>query len=361
MNPRTVVTILSCSIFLFSCKQKKETISPEIKNISESVYASGIVISKNQYEVFSRVNGIIKEVAIKEGDRTKKDDILFVIENPNAKLSTDNAKLNAAINDYEANQGKVKDAYNSVQLARKNLSNDSLLLERQKNLWNQKIGAKIDLEQKELNFERSKVALNQAKVSYDDLKRQLELASQQSKNNLKIAQTQEKDLKIRSTVDGIVYKINIEEGEWAGPNAALAVVGEEDFIIELNVDEFDIVKIKENQPVIIRMDSYKSQTFEAVVSTIYPIMNERTRTFKVEAAFTKKPDVLYPNLSLEANIVINEKKNVLTIPTSYLLTDSTVMLEDKTIQKVKIGLSDYNLTEIDTGISATSILLLQKK
>ncbi len=109
------------------------------------------------------------------------------------------------------------------------------------------------------------------------------------------------------------------------------------------------------------MDSYKSQTFEAAVSYIYLMMNERTRTFKVEAVFSKKPDVLYPNLTLEANIIVREKANVLTIPTPYLMTDSTVMLEDGKLAKVKIGLSDYNLTEIESGIDANTKIIMPKK
>ena len=48
-------------------------------------------------------------------------------------------------------------------------------------------------------------------------------------------------------------------------------------------------------------------------------MNERTHTFTVKAAFIKQPKVLYPNLSLEANIVLNTKKNAIVIPKEYLV------------------------------------------
>ncbi len=109
------------------------------------------------------------------------------------------------------------------------------------------------------------------------------------------------------------------------------------------------------------MDSYKEQVFEAQVSFIYPMMNERTRTFKVEAVFSKKPEVLYPNLTLEANIVINEKKNVLTIPTSYLLNDSSVMLPDGTLKQVKIGLKDYTLSEVVSGLDKNTKIRMPKK
>lgn len=361
MKIRKILLIFTSITLYYSCSQKKEAITPEVKNISESVYASGIVTSKNQYEVYPKVNGIVNKINAKEGDYIMNEALIFVLEDPNATISVDNARLNAAINDYSANQDKLKDAENSVALARKSLSNDSVLYERQRNLWNQNIGSKVELEQKELNVEKSKAALNQAKVIYNDLKSQLNLASQQSKNNLKIAQTSLKDLEVRSTMEGVIYKINIKEGELATTATPLAVIGEEDFIIELNVDELDIVKIEKGQEVIIRMDSYQSKIFEGIIIDIYPMMNERTRTFKVHATFTQQPNVLYPNLTLEANIVIEEKKNALTIPTRFLLSDSTVMLEDKTIQKVKIGLSDYNLTEIVSGINANSRIIMPKK
>ena len=156
-------------------------------------------------------------------------------------------------------------------------------------------------------------------------------------------------------------KINKEQGELVTSLSALAVIGADEFIIELNVDEFDIVKIMPGQQVIIRMDSYKSQVFEANVLSIYPMMNERTRTFKVDAVFTKKPEVLFPNLSLEANIVIKTKQNVLTIPRNYLLNDSTVVLENGAEQKIKIGLMDYSLAEILSGINSSSKITLPAK
>ncbi|MGZ5281782.1 MAG: efflux RND transporter periplasmic adaptor subunit [Bacteroidia bacterium] len=361
MNDSIALPVLAFFLFFFSCNNKKEAISPEIKDISESVYASGILKTVNQYEVFTKVSGVVGKIAVKEGASVKKGDLLFEIENPNASISSDNAKLTAEANDYAANAGKLNDALNAIELAQKNLQNATLMCERQKNLWAQNIGTKVELEQKELGLEKSKLVWKQAKVAYSDLKRQLELASNQSKNNLKIARFLESDLLIRSAVDGIVYKINIERGELATSMVPMAVIGGENFVIELDIDEFDIVKIKKGQRVIISMDSYKSQVFEALVSNIYPMMNERTRTFKVEAVFSKKPAVLYPNLTLEANIIIHEKQNALTIPTGYLLSDSTVMLEDGSVQKVKIGLKDYNLTEIVSGINANSKIIMPKK
>lgn len=361
MNYSFHIILLSFALCNIGCGNKTETITPSIANVVESVYASGIVKSENQYEVYTTSNGLVENIFMKEGEPVKKGAPIFQIENVNSKLSVQNALLSYLANDYKRNQEKLSEAKKSIEIAQKSLSNDSFLFVRQQALWRQSIGSRVELEQKELSFENAKLNLKKAEVTYEDINRQLKLASEQSKNNLKIAQATENDLIIRSAEDGYVYKINVKQGELANSGSPLAIIGKKDFIIEFNVDEFDIVKISKGQRVIIRMDSYQNQIFEAQISFIYPMMNERTRTFKVEAVFTLKPEVLYPNLTLEANIIINEKKNVLTIPTSYLLNDSSVILEDRTIKKLKTGLKDYSITEIVSGIDKDTKIRMPKK
>jgi hypothetical protein len=62
------------------------------------------------------------------------------------------------------------------------------------------------------------------------------------------------------------------------------------------------------------MDSYKGDVFEAHVDKIVPIMVVRSRTFKIEAHFIKAPSKLYPNLTAEANIIIQTKKTPSPFP-----------------------------------------------
>jgi multidrug efflux pump subunit AcrA (membrane-fusion protein) len=81
-------------------------------------------------------------------------------------------------------------------------------------------------------------------------------------------------------------------------------------------------------------------------------MDERSRTFKIEAHFINVPKKLYPNLSVEANIVIKTKKNAITIPKNYLLKDDFVLVNKTEKRKVKVGLSDYQKVEILEGLNA---------
>ncbi len=367
-NPRTfkmkdfkLLHLLLLQFLFFSCNNKPETVSPQKTNISESVYASGFVKSEIQYDVHTKVNGVVAEIYVKEGTFVKKGSPIFRIDNTNSKLNSENARLVAMANDYSVNQGKLKEAKNVIDISRKKMLSDSLALVRQQELWSANIGSQLELEQAELNYEQAKVNFKKAELTYEDINRQLKLASDQSKNNLKMAEASENDLIIRSEVDGYVYKINVSTGELATSASVLAVVGEGQFLIELNIDEFDIVKIRNGQKVLVRMDSYRDQVFEAQVYYIYPMMNERTRSFKVEAVFTTQPEILYPNLTIEGNIIIREKENALTIPTSYLLNDSSVLLENGKNKQVKIGLRDYRLTEILGGIDSETKIALPEK
>jgi multidrug efflux pump subunit AcrA (membrane-fusion protein) len=137
------------------------------------------------------------------------------------------------------------------------------------------------------------------------------------------------------------------------PQMALAIVGSKNsFKVELQVDEYDIVRLKKGQLVLLSLDSYKGEVFEAVIEKINPLMNERTKSFLVEAKFTKTPPVLYPNLTVEANVVIQTKNNILTLPRSLVSDDGFVTTKSGGKVAVKIGLKDYERVEILSGITA---------
>jgi hypothetical protein len=60
--PKSSLYFLIAILLIVSCKQKVEKTKPIVSDISESVYASGIIKSKNQYQAFATVNGIIENI-----------------------------------------------------------------------------------------------------------------------------------------------------------------------------------------------------------------------------------------------------------------------------------------------------------
>lgn len=351
--------IIFLAALLFSaCKKEPEKTQPVVERITESVYASGIIKSKNQYQVFSTVGGLIQQILVKEGDVVKKGDALFVIQSETSKLNAENAKLSADFADLNTKGDRINELKGIIEIARSKMLNDSLLFLRQRGLWAQQIGSKVELEQRELAYTSSTNNYESAVLRYNDLQKQLKFAAAQSQKLLSISKTIAQDFIIRSQTDGRIYSISKELGEIVNIQSPVAIIGDaREFLTELQIDETDIVRIQKGQRVLLTMDSYKGQVFEASVSKIDPIMNERSRTFTVVADFVQKPPTLYPNLSTEANIVIQTKEKAMTIPRTYLVGDSLVILADNSKRKVETGLKDYLKVEIISGLSAGETIL----
>jgi RND family efflux transporter MFP subunit len=345
-------------LLLVSCKGDQEKTTPTVEDISESVYASGVVRSKNQYQIFPTVNGIIQQILVTEGDVVQKGDPLLKVDNEAARLSTENARMAVEYSRVSANTEKLNELQEAIDLARSRKQNDSLLLVRQRNLWANQIGTRVELEQRELAYKNAVTAYKSAVLRYSDLRKQLDFAARQSQKNLQISQTISEDYTVRSETNGKVYSVLKEQGEMVSPQMPVAVIGDADeFILELQVDEYDIARVKPEQRVLLNLDSYKGQVFEAEVYKVNPAMNERTRSFTVEASFVTTPPALYPNLTTEANIIIQTKKDALTIPREYLVDGSFVTTESKEKVQVKTGLKDYQKVEILEGLTKDDVLL----
>ncbi len=347
------------SLPLISCNSTEDKIKPTIETISVSVYASGIVKSRNQYQVYASVNGLVEKIYVSEGDTVSPGTPLLSISNETSKLNTENAKLAANFSNINSNLQKLNELKLAIDLAKLKVKNDSLLLLRQQKLWADNIGSKVELEQRELAFENSLTLYESSLLRYNDLNKQIQFSSEQSKNNLNITKTLENDFLIKSKIHGTVYSILKEQGEMVNTQTPLAILGDsQEFILELQVDEYDIVKVTNGKKVFVTLDSYKGELFEGVVTKVNPLMNQSSKTFTVEAAFVKQPPILYPNLTLEASILIQTKKNVLTLPRKYIFQDEYVVKSNGEKIKVHLGLKDFQKAEILNGLNKEDELII---
>ncbi|MFM8911865.1 MAG: efflux RND transporter periplasmic adaptor subunit [Flammeovirgaceae bacterium] len=351
--------ILIPSLLLaLSCKEKAETTTPTVAGITESVYASGRVKSRDQYSAYATVTSIIEETLVQRGDHVKAGQPIARLRNAAAQLASENAKLASRFAEMEQNKEKLNELLINVQLAKEKMTNDSLLMVRQNNLHQQNIGSQVEWEQRTLAFENSAAAYRSALIRYNELQRQLKLTADQARISYNIATQQLGDFTITSKVDGRLYTWLKEKGELVNPQTAIAVLGNaEHFLLELEIDETDIGRVSVNQRAIVTLSSYPDQVWNAVVTRIFPIMNERSKLFTVEAEFDPAPKSLYPNLTAEANIVIQTKEQALLIPRAYLVNDSSVLLESGKYKKIKCGLRDYEKVEILEGLDSTDVIV----
>ena len=353
------IGLVIIGLILLGCSTPPQSTKVTIQEISESVYASGNIESGDQYQVFSTVSGIIEEILVEEGQLVKKGESLFKLSNEGVKIALESAQLNRDFANLTQNQNKLKELKFSIKSAKLKWRNDSLNYERKKMLYSKNVITGTELESAELSFQSSSSNYTSLLLQLEDLKKQLTLNDKLSAKNLSQSLKNSNDFVIKSELNGTVYSIIKNKGELISPQTPLAIVGSQNsYILKLQIDEYDIVKIKKGQKVSVRLDSYKGKVFKAVVTKISPIMNERSKTFTIEAQFIDAPQTLYPNLSLEANIVINNHTKAICIPVAYLFNDRFVYLKDGTKRQVVIGLKDYDKVEILKGLSKNEEIII---
>ncbi|WAC02785.1 HlyD family efflux transporter periplasmic adaptor subunit [Lacinutrix neustonica] len=353
---------ISVLMFFFivsiSCSKKQDKIRPELRDITESVYSSVTIQPDSLYNVYANVGGILDKNLVTEGDLVTKGDPLMQIINSTPELNTQNAglSLELAKENYTGSATILASIQDEINAAWLKLKNDSINFFRQKTLWEQSIGSKVEYDTKLLNYKLAQNNLKLLKGRYNNTKHELETTVKQANNNYQTALINTKDFTVKSKIKGKVYALYNEPGEIVSTMQSLALIGSEsNFVVELLVDEVDIVKISKDQKVIITLDAYNGDIFTGRISKIYPKKDERNQTFKLEALFDVSPEIVYPGLSGEANIIISKKENVLTIPKSYVIHSDKVKTENGLVTITK-GLENLEYVEILSGITEATYI-----
>ncbi|MEL6810331.1 MAG: HlyD family efflux transporter periplasmic adaptor subunit [Bacteroidota bacterium] len=340
--------------FLFSCSNTGEKIQPLKKGITESVYSSITIQPDSLYQAYASVHGILDKNLVEEGDEVTKGTKLIQIINSNPKINAENARLSlelarSNLNGSAAILQGIEEEINAAQLQ---LTNDSVNYFRQKNLWEQQIGSKVEYDAKKLGYELTRNRFDQLKDTYHRTKNELQTQLLQAENNYRTSLITTGDFTIESKIHGKIYALHKNPGEIVNTVEPLALIGSSSvFIVEMLVDEVDIVKVKPQQKVLVTLDAYKGELFMARVDKIYPKKDERNQTFVVEALFESSPEVLYPGLAGEANIIVAEKKEALIIPKEFLWGGNRVKTENGMVEIV-VGLQNMDSLEVTSGINA---------
>ncbi|PWL37637.1 efflux transporter periplasmic adaptor subunit [Flagellimonas aquimarina] len=353
---------LAVFLGLYSCSTKTDNIYPEKRTVTESVYASATVQPDSLYQAYSSVVGILDKNLVEEGDLVGKGDGIVQIINTSPKLSVENAKLSfeLAKENYNGNAAILAAILDEIEASELKLRNDSINYFRQKNLWAQNIGSKLEFDNRKLAYELSQNNVSLLKSKYQRTKKELQTQVKQAENNYKTSQTLSEDFTVASKIDGKVYALYKNPGEIVNTLEPIAAVGlSNKFMVELLVDEVDIVKLDLGQRILITLDAYNSEVFEAKLHKIYPRKDERSQTFKVEAIFIAPPNKLYPGLSGEGNILIAEKEDALTLPKEYLIEGTKVLTEDGEVEVIT-GVQSMDRVEILSGINENTYILKPK-
>jgi len=349
---------------LAACKSKKQEVQPQVKQLTDAVYASGTLVPENEYKVVSSAEGFLQQALVKEGDTIKKGQLLFTLVSELQRTQEATAAgLVARTRPVAAPDAPaIKDLETKLATAQVRLQNDELQYHRYKNLYEQQAISASAYEKYQLQYQSSKndVKSLQEQLQHQRLSAALQL--QQASNQLAIARTGKQDGLLKSYVNGVVYDVYKQTGDLVAINQPVALVGSGGMIAKLLVDEDDLAKVSIGQRVLITMDAYPNKIFHARITKIYPLLNKQEQSFRVDAQFEDKlPQQLY-GLNIEANIVLHEKEKVMVIPRKAVLPGDSVLVKEagKTAKvKIKKGASDNEYVQVESGLTTSSVLIIQ--
>lgn len=346
-------------ILSVGCSEKTTEYKVSYQALTISVYASGIVQAEMQYDLFPNMPGKVQEVLKSPGQEVKPGDTLLLLDIDQLTYQFSSARERAqyAGEKSSAFRAQLQELQDRLALAQTKKVQDSVLLERQIRLFKENIGAKIELEQRELAFQASKTEVANLKARLSLLESQLTLQARLENNQRSVAEIALEDRVITARSAGIIYDLIPKVGETVSPNRAVATIGDKDrFFIELTIDEYDVLLVKPGQKVVLTLDSRPGEVLHAEISLIRPMMQSASRTFLANATFLQPISGLYPGLSAEANIIIETKPQALLIPIRYLISDSLVHISPKETRVVKTGERNLEWVEILEGLQDGEII-----
>jgi HlyD family secretion protein len=358
-------TLFSIAILSSSCNSE-ETTKPVKKSLTEAVYASGFLVAENEYNVYALSDGYIVEKLKKSGDLVAKGETILRIQSdvPAAKMEAALAAAKIAQQNIGNNSTILKELKLKMSNAAAKRSNDSTNFVRYKNMFNAGAATKTQFDQATLTYESADRDYFALKEQYTKAVDQTQLDYKNAQSNVAAAGFDLSNYVIKSVMNGRVFELKKELGELVRKTDIVAVVGDaEKKLIQLNVDQSDISKIALGQKVIVKMDISANKTYTAKITKIYPAMNKSDQSFLVEAEFTDGIWFDFIHVSVEANIIIEEKQNVLVIPKTTLIGENEVEVKQLTGNKkitFKKGLENLEYVEVLEGLSETDEVIIPK-
>ncbi len=351
-------------------------------DIARSVVATGKIEPLAKVEVKSKASGIVKRIFVHYSDWVKTGQVLVELDKEDLQARVRESK--AALMAAQAAQQAAEATYerNKVEAEAPDLPFLKSNLDRARQLKSQGLIAQSLFEDSERAYQlaanKQMTAIRNIAVSRADIARAKAQVAQ-AQATLDQADEDLRNSTIVSPMDGIVLSRDVEVGDAV---SSILVLGSQatklftlgdvsDVYVLGKVDEADIGKVYLGQPARIVVESFKDKKFYGKVTKISPLGVEKDNvtTFEVRVSIRNPGGELKANMSANAEIILEEKKNVLLVPESAVIYDkqraASLEMPDPNTEKgrrqvaVKLGISNGVKTELVSGAQAGDKVILQ--
>jgi HlyD family secretion protein len=351
-------------------------------DLAKSVVATGKIEPITKVELKSKASGIVEKWVADAGDKVQEGQVLVqldrqqiqaAVREARAALAAAEANERAALADVnrakaDAEGPDVPLLYRAYQRAQK-MAKEGVVSE-----------AALDDAQKAYELAVNKRDVARAQLSINEAKLlQAKAQVQQARATLDRAEEDLRYATITSPITGVVLSRDVEVGDAVssilvlGSSATLVMtLGDiSQVYVKGKVDEADIGKVYLGQPARIKVESFKDKTFNGKVTKIAPLGVEKDNvtTFEVRVSIDNASGELKSMMTANAEIILDEHKNVLMIPEAAIIYDkdknASVEVPDphakdgKRKLAVKVGISNGAKTELLEGLKEGQQVVLQ--
>lgn len=390
MTPRRIllalILVALASFFYVSSRRGPEAREIDVATVGRTaslqsfVTASGEIVATRYADIGSSAMGRLVGLTVKEGDRVKAGQVLARIDRVQAASSA--AAAAAGLGALEADARGLADQTRAAQAeldaATARAAETQKALARARDLRTAGLIPQSDLDTAIANADSAAAQATSATAAVARAA-QTKAAGERRVTQGRAEQTRARDLldktEITAPIDGVVTRLDVEEGEMVvigvqnQPGTILMTVSDLSAInAEVKVAEADVLRLALDNRATITIDAANGQKFPARVVEIgasaLPQIGTQAaaREFRVKVRLEGDTALLRPGLTCDAEILVAERANVLTVPLQAVVqrgaeTGVFVMANDvATFTKVKTGVIGGLSIEVDGVPEGTTVV-----
>ncbi len=324
---------------------KKATLQAEIAKIDEALTQMNVKSDEALVAVQTVKDTLFNHYLEIQGNVDTRENILIQPEIPGTLVSL-NVRAGQRVGKGQI-LGRVDDGGMSQQLAQieTQYALAKTTFERQKNLWNQKIGSEMQYLQAQTQM--------------------LAMQKQVAQMKAQLAKTL-----IRAPFTGTIDEVFVERGQVvaASQQGLMRIVNVSNMYVSTTVPETYIGKVKVGTPVDVFLTAL-GKTYKGKVRQVGNYLNPNNRSFGIEVSVPNPEGLLRPNQVAKLRIIDYSNKSAITVPSSvvqkdaegnsyvYVVTGSTGKTGKAKKVLVEVGQSSDNLTEIVSGLSDGDVVV----
>ena len=334
--------------------------------IEEKLLRTGDIAPYAQVTIYSKVQGWVEKINVREGDRVKIGQVLATLDarEAEATVAQSKASLEAVIARLKQVKATSEEAIQSqIQQAKANLELAESDLKRARELHKKDFIARQQLDEAATKYNVAKAAYDLAlnSVRQKTWENDIALAEaqvQQAKATLDLNQAQLANLIILAPMNGKITKRYVDPGIMVKDTTPiLAMMDLDEVKMLVNVIEKELVRLQKGQEVKVTVTAFPNRTFQGRIAIITPALDLQSRTAEIQITIPNPGYILNPGMFGRMEALLRADPKATLIPIQALITDEDkdfvfALKDGKAYRRpVQKGISKDTVVEIIQGLN----------